>query len=144
MGLLSLGRVIEARLEAVLPDTTHVVLAHSVDDFKLAGQLAPAVAIAYGGGEPVESRPDGKAVRIRQHWLVVVFDRNLADLDAGADALADAGGLVDRALDALLGWHPDGVSKPFSLTGMPAPRYLVGYQEVSLRFSTEFVRKAPA
>lgn len=143
MGLLSLGRAIEAKLQAELPDNTHIVVAYSIDDYKLAGQLAPAVVIAYGGGEPVETRGDGKAVRIRQHWLVVSFDRNLQDLDAGAEALSDTGGLVDRVLDSLLGWNPDAVAKPFSLTGMPSPRYLAGYQEVGLRFSTEFVRKSP-
>lgn len=141
-GFLSLGRALKVKLEGELPDNVHVAVVHSLEDYKLAAQLVPAVAIAYAGGDVAESRPDGKAVRLAQHWLVVVQDRNLQDLDSGLEALSASGDLVDQVLDSLLGWNPDSVAKPFSLTGLPTPRYLAGYQEVALRFSTEFVRKS--
>lgn len=140
MSFLFLESSIAARLREHLPAEVHVLASASIDDLAKGSRLAPATYLIYAGGAVAEARPDGRAVRVRQNWLVVVTARHAARLTEGAPARADAGALADLVLAALMGWQPDGTSQPLTLADLPDPGFLAGYQTIPLVFSTEFVR----
>jgi len=93
--------------------------------------------VVYQGYRVVETRPDGRAARIQQTWLVVVAVRNVRDARTGLAARADAGGLADAVIGALMGWQPDGASRPLTLAQAPRAGYRAGHVYLPLAFEHE-------
>lgn len=100
----------------------------------------PALFVSYAGGEVLESRHDAQAVRTAERWLITAVVRNVANANDSAAAL-EAGPLAGAALNALMGWQPEGASQPLTLSALPAPGFGGGYLWVPLEFSTQFVRR---
>jgi len=117
-------------------------LAANLEDLQRKPLPTPALLVAFGGGRVVQSRPDGRALRLAQDWVVACVVRNLANAAPGA--AEDAGELADQALEALMGWQPPGASAPLTLTDLPPLEFGSGYLWLPLTFSTEIIRRAPA
>lgn len=138
MSLLFLEPLILERLRGRL--TVPVLPKASLDAQQQAVPRAPAVYVIYWNGTVAESRPDGRAARIRQRWLCLVAARNLTEAASGQRAREDAGTLADAVLNALMGWQPPGASAPLTLAELPDLGYVAGYQTLPLVFSTELTR----
>jgi hypothetical protein len=141
MSLLALEPILKARLSERLPSAVKILSAPDLDAVGAGSQPTPAVYVVYSGGAVTESRPDGRAVRIAQDWLILVAVRHVSQSDAGASARAEAGDLADQVIAALMSWQPAGTSAPLRLSGLPNPGFVDGYQWVPLTFSTEITRR---
>lgn len=130
-----------ARLRARLPQTgaarVAVLTAAELANLTESSQPAPAVHVVYQGHSVAETRPDGRAARLAQTWLVVVAVRNLATGKTGAGARADAGQLAGTVAAALIGWQPASAMRPLQLATPPAAGYNAGYMYLPLAVSTD-------
>ncbi|MEW6446327.1 MAG: DUF1834 domain-containing protein [Pseudomonadota bacterium] len=135
--MLQLESHIIARLRERLPGHVHVLSAADLAGVAEGSQPTPAVHVVYQGYRVIESRPDGRAARLQQTWLVVVAVRNVRDASAGSAARSDAGLLADGVIAALMGWKLDAVNKPLKLTNAPAAGFRAGFLYVPLAFEAE-------
>lgn len=141
--LLALEALIIERLSAALAGHQGgagiPVLSHgALPEVGSGAQRAPVVVVLYAGAEVLEARPDGRAVRLAQEWVVLLVTRELGEDPEGASA---AGPLADTVLQALMGWQPSGTAKALRLSALPAPEYANGNQWFPLSFSVELVRR---
>lgn len=122
---------------AGLSPAVHVLTAADLAGVKETAQRTPAVHLVWGGFKPLESRPDGKQVRLDHTWLVVTAVRNVAGTKAGAAARAEAGPLMARAGAALMGFRPPGVAGPMRMTATQSAYYSAGFMYLPLAFLVE-------
>lgn len=114
-----------ARLaEAVALPGLKVLAAPDLDGIQAASQPVPAVHVVFGGFERIESAQG--LVEVVERWLTVVVVRNVRAAHQGADARADAGGLMDAVFAALNGWQPAGY-QPLAPGAPPTAGYASGY-----------------
>lgn len=137
---LALETLLIARLNEQLADLTPKVKVHSAVD--LAGvaeeqQITPAVHVVYSGYRVVETRTDGRAVRIEQTWLAVVATSNKRNLRTGEAARNEAGLIARRVCSALMGFKPAPAAKPLRLTDGPEAGFSNGFQYLPLAFVAE-------
>jgi phage gp37-like protein len=137
MSLLALESALVERLKARLPAGVHVLSAADLAGVAEGSQPTPAVHVVYQGYRVSESRPDGRAARIEQTWLVVVAVRNVRDARSGGAARADAGDLAESVIAAIMGWQPEGTSSPLKLTTAPRAGYAAGHIYMPLGFACE-------
>lgn len=137
---LALEALLIARLNEQLADLTPKVKVHSAVD--LAGvaeeqQITPAVHVIYRGYRVVETRPDGRAVRMEQTWLAVVATTNKRNLRTGEAARNEAGLIARRVCSALMGFRATPASRPLRLTDGPEAGFSNGFQYLPLAFLAE-------
>ncbi len=137
MSFLALESALVERLKARLPAGAHVLTRADLASVTEGSQPTPAVHVVYQGYRVAESRPDGRAARLQQTWLVIVAVRNVRDAAAGSAARGDAGSLADAVIAALMGWKPAGVNKPLKLVNAPASGYRAGHLYLPLAFELE-------
>lgn len=144
MSFLDLEHPLAARLRERLPAWVHVLTRADLAVVAEGSQPTPAVHVVYQGYRVLENRPDGRAARIQQTWLVVAAVRNVRDAASGEAARADAGDLAESAARALMGWKPDGAHKPARLANAPASGYRAGFLYLPLAFDIETDLKGDA
>lgn len=138
--LLAMEQVLVARLAATLDVGVRVVTHGSLPQIGRGSVPAPAVVVLYGGSEIAETPYAGRAVLMRQEWVVLVVSR---ELDEDPDDTLAAGPLADAVIGALMGWQPpDPAAKPLELSALPPPEYVNGNQWLPLTFATEILRLA--
>lgn len=142
--LTALEPVLVARLKLHLPKGTHVLTAADLDKVTEANQPVPAVHIVYRGFRPAETRVDGAAVRLIHTWYAVVATRNVREMRSGQAARAEAGQLAGQAILALMGFKPEGLTKPLQPVPAPGPGHSGGFQYLPCAFETETVLKRAA
>lgn len=100
---LALESRIKAAIRAALGEPyahVHVLSAAELEGVREEDQLSPAVHVLYRGF--AAGQAGGSTMELEQFWSTVVVVRNLAD-DSGEAARGEAGRLVMRVIDALLG-----------------------------------------
>lgn len=137
MTMLHLEPLIVARLRERLPGHVHVLSAADLAGVAEGSQPTPAVHVVYQGYRVIESRPDGRAARLQQTWLAVVAVRNVRDAAAGSAARGDAGQIAESVIAAMMGWKPDAINKPLTLTSAPAAGFRAGHLYLPLAFVAE-------
>ena len=144
MNFLHLEPEIVQRLQdqlAALRPAVHVLTAADLTDVTEDKQLTPAVHVVFDRYRPVEARPDGRAVRVEQTWMVVVAVRSTRALKTGDDARGRAGVLAHHVLQALQGWQAPSALKPLQLAAAPKGGFSAGYQYLPLCFTAEVLSK---
>lgn len=136
---LSLETAIVERLRDRLPDFVGVYTRAELADINEGNQPSPAVHVIYQGYSVTETRPDGRAARLRQTWTAVVAVRNARAQVTLEAARADAGAIATAVLSALMGWAPDAQTLPAQLTNSVAPGAAAGFFYLPLAFEFEFV-----
>lgn len=140
MELLDLEPALIERLTARVSASVRPLWA--VADIERTPLPTPAVLVSYAGGSPVQSRPDARAVRLEVRWLITAVVRNVANASQSTAGQA-IGPLVEEIIEAVMGWQPEGTSRPLTLSALPAPGFGSGYLWVPLEFSSELVRRVP-
>jgi len=130
---LFLGTVLQARIRAQLGEDLVVGGADELSQ-AVQGNLVRTGAFVVWNGERVgDSGRGGASTMLQQRWLVVLGVKN-ARQQAGARNEA-AGPLMARLHQAIAGWTPEGVGRPFQRVTGPAPTYAPGAGWFPLTFS---------
>lgn len=144
MSFLAIESALVERLKARLPTGVHVLTRADLASVAEGSQPTPAVHVVYQGYRVQENRPDGRAARVQQTWLVVIVVRNVRDAASGQAARGDAGDLAESVMSALMGWRPEIVNKAIKLANAPASGYRAGLLYLPLAFELEVdVRGVP-
>lgn len=131
--------LIVAQLQALVPEFKAVLSAADLADVAEAAQVTPAAYVLYDGDEITTTAGDGMAQRVLQRWLVVVTDKNMRDTKTTKTARQQAGALVTKTLQALMGWQPSAEHGPLTrVAGFP-PGFAAGYAYIPLVFTTEVI-----
>lgn len=139
---LALEPLLVARLAEQLADMNpkvHVLTAVDLSAVTEATQVTPAIHVIYQGHRITESASMGRMARVEQTWLAVVATRNMRQLATGDAARADAGRIVTRTYQALMGFKPAPASKPLRLVDGPHGGFSAGFQYLPLAFVAELV-----
>lgn len=129
---LFLQTAIEDRLRQVLPDV-------DVRGVEEIAQIADAtvrvdtVFVLWDGERFPDDAEAGKAVLVRQRWIVFYARPNASQHD-GAARNRSAGPLLSLLHKSLAGWTPEGAHRPFRRTNGPRPNYRVGVGLYPLTF----------
>lgn len=109
-------------------------------------QPVPAVHLIYEGyavSTDTARQPVGKSVvLINQTWSVTVCVRNVRDIKSGSDARQMGGNLAARVMKSLMGWQPDGCTKPLKLVNAARAIYSEGYMYIPIGFEVEFILRS--
>jgi hypothetical protein len=127
---------LKAALAGMQP-AVHVLTEADLAGVKEAAQHVPAVHVVWGGYRVLEASAAGTRARLEQTWLVVAAVRNLADVRSGSAARQEAGELLARAGQALMGLKPPCSAQPLRLAAAPRSWASKGYVYVPLAFTTE-------
>lgn len=133
---------IVARLKAALADLrpqVHVLTAADLAQVREDAQPTPAVHVLWSGFRPLESREDGAAARLDHTWLIVSAVKNVRTVRTGQDARSQAGELMARAGEALMGYRPPNTVGPMRLTSGPTAGFSGGFMYLPLAFLVETV-----
>lgn len=131
---------LRAGLDAAL--MTHVRL-YSVTALPEGTLPTPSLLMLFDGYSITERSSTGKHARISQNWLVFVCTRSAADIKSGEASRSLAGAIADVVLTALMGWQPDGCTKPLQLTNPPKADYDDGFFYLPVAVEAELLRKTP-
>lgn len=108
------------RLSNTLPDSVRILAADDLAGLTEERLPTPSVHVIYQGHKVLENRPDGRAARILETWLVVAVvsatrrgDRHIAGEKASQ--------LFDQITPTLMGWRPPSANAALKLTTPPAP-----------------------
>lgn len=139
MSFLALEPALVARLTERLPATVRVLTAADLASVAEGSQPTPAVHVVLRGYTVAESRPDGRAARLRIPLLMVVAVRNAQAVRTGSGARESADPIIDAVMGALMGFKPSMVSAPLALTDAPTGGFSAGFSYTPISFSTEMV-----
>lgn len=140
---LSLEPLLVERIKNALDSHTpavHVLTAADLDGVTEERQLVPAVQVVFAGFKPVSA--DVGNTRIECTWYTVLVVKNVSAAGAagkGAAARTSANAMAHAVYTALVGWTPDGHSKPLSLAPGPRAEHSKGFFYLPLMWRTEFV-----
>lgn len=117
-------------------DSGHVevLTAAELADVTTDRQPTPAVHLFYQGYKVIELRPDGKAARVDQSWLVIVACKNVSSWRSGQAARNEAGERAEQVVDALMGYRLPSAAGPIRLANAPKPAYIDGITYFPLSF----------
>lgn len=87
------------------------------------GSAQPALFLAFGGIEVLDSAVRGAAQRVDVSFIAVIVARHAQDAARGANAARGALALVDDVFSALAGFQPDGATGPLRMTGAGPAEY---------------------
>ena len=133
---------IVARLKEALSGLrpqVHVLTAADLAQVREDAQPTPAVHVVWSGFRPLESREDGAAARLDHTWLIVSAVKNVRTVKTGQDARSQAGDLMARAGEALMGYRPPNTSGPMRLAPAPTAGFSGGFMYLPLAFLVETV-----
>lgn len=139
---VDLENEIVARLKETVPANVRVMTSAELASVTEGNQPTPAVHVIYRNYRVVETRPDGKAARIEQQWMLVVAVKNLRQMISGDAARSDAMELADIVAPSMMGWKAAAATKPFKITNAPAAAQGTGHYYLPLVFVTETSVKA--
>ncbi|MBL4797643.1 MAG: hypothetical protein JKY50_09525 [Oleispira sp.] len=128
---------IVARLKEKVPSNVRVMTSAELASVTEGNQPTPAVHVIYRNYRVTENRPDGKAARIEQQWMLVVAVKNLREMTSGSAARSDAMELADIVAPSIMGWQPSAAAKPFKISNAPAAAQGQGHYYLPLVFTTE-------
>ncbi|MBF0448585.1 MAG: hypothetical protein HQL67_10315 [Magnetococcales bacterium] len=97
----------------------------------------PALFLIYDGQKP--DLGAGREQAIHQQWLLVVVVRSARQMENGIQERIEAGPLLIRLCETLIGWQPDSEHGPLTLNTAPGPVYHHGYGYYPLRMSTRLI-----
>ncbi|MBM96498.1 MAG: hypothetical protein CMI09_11725 [Oceanospirillaceae bacterium] len=118
--LASVEQELVARLEAWLPKDVGVLTGDDLAGLTEDRVPTPSVHVIYRGLKVTENRPDGKAARINENWLIVAVV-SAARRGNRSDANESANELFDQIAPALMGWKPPSANGPLKLATPPPP-----------------------
>ncbi len=120
--------LIIARLTTQMPELLHVSGWTDYSKIEEAKLRTPSAYVIYDGDVIGGDAGGGSAQRIEQQWGVIIVVRNVASR-SGAEVRTEAGPLMARVLDLLMGWQPTTAARPLRRLPAPAPEYsqYVGY-----------------
>lgn len=118
---LFLQSAIEVRLRALLPQV-EVLGAEEIAQVIDATVRTDTLFVLWDGERFPDDAQDGKAVLVRQRWIVFYAAPNASQHD-GAARNRGAGLMLSALHKALAGWSPEGALRPFRRTNGPRPNY---------------------
>ncbi|MBF0186014.1 MAG: hypothetical protein HQM06_16715 [Magnetococcales bacterium] len=139
---LQLEAKIVARLNEQLPD---------LQVYNTAGAMAAeessmpytALYVWFVDAVPGEAMPQHQQQKVKQNWTVELAVKNLFQVQSGEGARQEAGPLISKVLQAMIGWNPDPKRyiKPFQWVGSA---HKIGYSPEGfiyfpMQFSIEFI-----
>jgi hypothetical protein len=149
---LFLEALLVQRLQEQLEDKTaklHILTAPDLAAVQETNQPVPAVHVLYQGysasgdySRQPKGSSAGAVAAVVQSWVCTVAVRNVRTIKTGSSARTDAGPLVARVAQALMGWQPAGCSKPLKLVNAAQAAYSAGYMYLPLQFDAEFVLRS--
>lgn len=129
--------VLVERLKERLPATVQVLSAADLDGVKDTTQFVPAVHVLYGGHRLGKSPYVGCEQRL-QTWACVLVVRNRRGV---AEQRLEAGDLLARIEEALLGYKPSAEHTPLIGQDAPKPAYAPGVIYYTLVYQTTILIK---
>lgn len=117
--------------------TRHILSATDLAGVDEQKQLTPAVFVLYDGDRLGDSAGRNSGQMIYQKWLLIVAVRNVKGQKTGKGARDEAGPIITKVLDAMLGWSPGTDYQPMQRVVAPRPGYSPGgYAYFPLAFET--------
>lgn len=123
------------RIAAELPDLRVVDGGRSLSEIQGRRSVSPAVYVLYDGQEALMGAQQAQVVA--QKWVVVTMVRNARAWGTGERG--EAGLLMVRLCQALLGWQPGPDHGPLTMATAPGPLFQGGVGFYPLRFITRIV-----
>lgn len=133
--------LIIARLKEQVPEFVHVGDWSEYSTLEEGAIATPAAFVMYGGDRLHDAGGKGAVQRIDQMWGVVVVVRNVAQRRAGTAIREEAGPLMMKTVNALMGWKPAPQFRELERMPAPRPEYakLVGF--FPLQFAAALILK---
>ncbi|MBF0358949.1 MAG: hypothetical protein HQL70_10105 [Magnetococcales bacterium] len=122
------------KLDNLNSDFKLITSARNLQELQNHPGPSPALYLIYDGQEPFMGA--GSAQIIDQSWLTVIVVRSARDTVTGAFERLEAGPLIIKLCEALLGWQPDSQYGALTIKTAPGPIYNNGLGYYPVRFST--------
>lgn len=129
---------IKARIESEVEGIKKVYFAEELDGVLEKSQTAPAVHVLYNGYAPAQAERARVDITLDQTWAVVLVLRH-------ARGKFEGGEILDKLVQALHGFQPDGAVMKLELTSSPfSPTYRPGVAYYPLAFLTRVINRKGA
>lgn len=129
---------IKSRIESEIPEIKKVYFAEDLDGVKETSQVAPAVHLLYAGYTPAQAERARVDITLDQTWAVVLVVRQ-------ARGEYEGGEILDKLVQVLHGFQPDGSVMKLELTSAPfSPSYRPRVAYYPLAFSTRVINRKGA
>lgn len=106
------------------------------------GYAQPALFLAFGGIEVLDSAGRGAAQRVDVSFIAVIVARHAQDAARGANAARGALALVDDVFAALAGFQPNGATGPLRMTSAGPAEYEPPLFWLPVEFSCNAILKS--
>lgn len=131
---LECGDLIEVRIREQIKAFADVLPVSSLLQLQEKSIRDPSCFVMYGGDDVQETGPDGKMVRLRQRWLVIVATHHAQGKERTRNP---AGEMMHLVLQTLLGWQPSDRFSRLKAVTPPKPGYGRTFGYYPLAFDTE-------
>ena len=138
--LFSAQPLIITRLSEQMSELHVVRGARDLASLRERSGRVPAAYVLYDGQEALIGA--GQAQRVAQKWLVVAVVRHARDLVFGQGERQEAGVLLLRICQTILGWQPGPEHGALAMSHAPAPSFNEGFGFYPLRFMTRIVLRS--
>ncbi len=127
------------RLQTLADDFRLITTGRSLKEIQEHPAPTPALYLIYDGQKSIIGA--GKQQAIDQQWLVVIAVRSARDRISGAHERLEAGPLLIKICETLIGWQPDTEYGPLGLGSAPGPLHGDGMGYYPALFYTRMVLK---
>lgn len=131
---LECGDLIEVRIREQITDFADVLPISSLLQLQEKSIREPSCFVMYAGDDVREVGLDGKLVKLRQRWLVIVATHHAQGKDKTRNP---AGEMMHLVLQTLLGWQPSTSFTRLKAATPPKPGYGKAFGYYPLAFETE-------
>jgi hypothetical protein len=129
--------LILTRLESLNGLFRLISTGRSLPELKNHPGPVPALYLIYGGQKPYLGA--GLEQAIHQQWSVVIVVRSAHNSATGAGEREEAGPLLIRVCETLLGWQANSETGPLTLQSTPGPTAHNGYGYYPLQWSSRLI-----